>query len=259
MERLQSETTQLLSSVQQANTTANFFLVEKGTICSCSLQQGKAQLCSLDLLLLGDSSRENLTITTMIKVIPLVHCTETDPLSLYAIFSCFLQIIFFSHILQSAESIQSGSTCRQNFLLQIIPQTPSTQHWCRSCLKIVYSLPELLDFTPEMMMGLTVSLPWHRAPGTGAEAQKKLLKLFRCLQPSHPELFATTTTAHPSLTSRILLAPKSTVGIYPDPLKNQWEMKNQQRTRVFAQDEKIGKIIWSAELICLLNRQWYLG
>lgn len=53
------------------------FLMEKGEICSCSLQERKSQLCSLDLLLLGDNSREDLTVTTEIKMILLVHCTET--------------------------------------------------------------------------------------------------------------------------------------------------------------------------------------
>lgn len=145
--------------------TASFFLVAKGAVCFCSLQQRKSQLCSLALLLLGESSREDLTITTMIKMILLVPYTETfaDPLSLHAIFSCFLQIIFFFHtsfnlpLLQGF--IQSGPTCRHNFLLQRIPQTPSTQHWCRSFLKILYSLPELSDFTPEKIIWLALSLP----------------------------------------------------------------------------------------------------
>lgn len=126
--------------------------------------------------------------------------------------------------------IQRCPTCRHNFLLQRIPQTPSTQHQWRSFLKILHSLPELLDFTqrrhsswPRCHLLLARgrgSLVWPRAPDRGAETQIKLLKQSWCPQPSHPLLFATCTMAHSSLTCRILLAPKSTVDIYPDPLKN---------------------------------------
>lgn len=140
----------------------------------------------------------------------------------------------------------------------------------KSFLIIISSLPEILDFTSQLIAQLTASLQhacstswgatsWCRAPGGRSRGMSKAAKCSSI--PSQPPGWAAgTAAAHPSPTARTVLVPKKHCWYLPWPSEkisgkgNEIPVRNKS---LFAWDGKSRKVTGLGESGCLLRTCWY--